>query len=143
MTHKEIEIAEGLLRTNGYRVTQGRIALVGFLKRNHKPLSISQIEREMLHVMDRVTVYRALEEFVSAKLVDKVILNDSLPYYEFRHDEHHHHVVCTVCGLIEDIAICDEVILEKTILQTAKQFAAIDSHSMEFFGVCRRCKRGL
>jgi Fe2+ or Zn2+ uptake regulation protein len=141
MTQKEITLAEDTLRSKGYRVTKGRIALLGFLARNRKPLSISQIEKELLYLMDRVTVYRALEEFFEAKLVDKVLLKEGVPYYEYRHEDHHHHVLCTVCGKIEDIAICDEEILERTILKTATHFASISSHTMEFFGVCTKCDK--
>jgi Fe2+ or Zn2+ uptake regulation protein len=51
---------------------------------------------------------------------------------------HHHHIVCTSCGTIEDFELCD---LEKTTnhILSKSSFSSITSHTLELFGVCKKC----
>jgi Fur family ferric uptake transcriptional regulator len=92
--------------------------------------------------MDKVTLYRALEDFSKSKIVAKINLQDVAVYYEFLHtDHHHHHIVCEKCGKLEDIEHCSPLVLEKEILKHSKSFSSIASHSLEFFGVCKACSK--
>ncbi len=131
---------ENLLRKNGYRVTKGRVELLAFLKNKKIPLSISDIRRDMARSIDKVTLYRALEDFSKSKIVYKVNLHSTASYYEYIHtDHHHHHIVCEKCGSIEDIANCNQDTLQKNILKHSKSFNTINTHSLEFFGICKKC----
>ncbi|MFA5132219.1 MAG: Fur family transcriptional regulator [Candidatus Paceibacterota bacterium] len=133
---------EELLREHGYRITPGRIALLSFLSRSKKPLTAGEIQKEMGEVMDKVTLYRALEDFVTSKIVGKINLQDTAAYYEFLHeDHHHHHIVCERCGKIEDIEHCEQANLQKEVLKSSKNFSIINSHSLEFFGLCKACSK--
>lgn len=140
MKSKDILACEALLQQHGYRLTPGRIALLMFLKKSVKPLSAGDIQKQLAHKMDKVTLYRALEDFATSKIVAKINLQDTATYYEFLHeDHHHHHIVCEKCGKIEDIKSCNQANLQKEILKHSKSFTTINSHSLEFFGVCRTC----
>lgn len=142
MKSKETLAFEELLREHEYRITPARIALVTFLSRFKKPLTASDIQKEMTHKMDKVTLYRALEDFAKSKIVTKVNLQDTATYYEFLHkNHHHHHIVCEKCGKIEDIENCNQSNLQKEVLKYSKNFTAINSHSLEFFGVCKACSK--
>jgi Fur family ferric uptake transcriptional regulator len=142
MKSKDILACEALLQEYGYRLTPGRIALLMFLKKAIKPLSAGDIQKKLGHKMDKVTVYRALEDFAISKIVAKINLQDTATYYEFLHeDHHHHHIVCEKCGKIEDIENCNQTNLQKEILKHSKSFTTINSHSLEFFGVCKACSK--
>lgn len=133
---------EELLVEHGYRLTPGRIALLVFLRKTSKPITASDIQKKIDHKMDKVTLYRALEDFVSSKIIEKVNLQDNVSYYEFHHsNHHHHHIVCEKCGTIEDIEICNESSLQKEALKHSMVFKNINSHSLEFFGICKNCKK--
>lgn len=131
---------EVLLREHGYRVTPARIALLTFLHSSRKPLTVGDIQKQVPNTMDKVTLYRALEDFTQSKFVVKVNLQDAVTYYEFYHkDHHHHHVVCEKCGKIEDIENCKSANLQEETLRHSKEFSIINSHSLEFFGLCKKC----
>jgi Fe2+ or Zn2+ uptake regulation protein len=131
---------EEILKEHGYRVTSKRIKLLSFLSSAKKPLTVSEIRLKM-H-MDKVTLYRALEDFVSSHLIAKINLHDKAAYYEFIHtNHHHHHIICEICGKLEDIEHCNPILLQKEILKFSKKFKVINSHSLEFFGVCTTCSK--
>ncbi len=142
MKSKEILICEELLQEHGYRLTPGRIALLTFLKKTKKPITAGEIRKKLDYKMDKVTLYRALEDFVTSKIIEKINLQDTISYYEFHHvDHHHHHIICEGCGMIEDIESCNQNNLQKEILKQSKGFKVINSHSLEFFGICKKCNK--
>lgn len=129
-----------LLREHGYRITPARIALLVFLHNTQKPLTAREIQKQTPHIMDKVTLYRALEDFTRSKFVVKINLQNTITYYEFHHkDHHHHHIMCEKCGKIEDIENCKKPNLQKEALRNSKEFSIINSHSLEFFGLCKKC----
>ncbi len=130
-----------ILQDHNYRLTEGRIALLLFLQRSKSPLTATEILKQIPYKLDKVTLYRALHDFSKSKIITKINLQDGVNYYEFLHDNHHHHhIVCEKCGAIEDIEYCNQNTLEKDILKRLKKFATINSHSLEFFGLCLLCK---
>lgn len=140
MKHTDVSVCENLLEEHGYRITKGRVALLSFLMHRNMPLSVGDIQKEINYTIDKVTLYRALEDFSSSKIVAKINLHNSATYYEFLHkDHHHHHIICEQCGKIEDIENCNQTNLQKEVIKSSKHFNAISSHSLEFFGTCKTC----
>lgn len=140
MKSTETIFCEKLLQKNAYRLTPGRIALLTFLKQSKKPLSVQEIYEKIHYPMNKVTLYRALEDFSKSKIITKINLRESAAYYEFLHtDHHHHHIICELCGTLEDIEHCHQVRLQGDALLHSKSFTRINSHSLEFFGICRVC----
>jgi len=130
---------EEVLRGHGFRATAGRIALIGALSRCPKPEPIEKIAKIVSRSLDAANVYRALEAFTAAGIARRIDFRDSKTYYELALDRHHHHhIVCVVCGKIEDVHGCAPS-LEKMALSRSKSFSAIQSHSLEFFGLCKSC----
>ncbi len=131
-----------LLRARGIRPTPRRTALLDTLSRTSIPITA-----EMLHKcvpkMDLVTVYRTLESLVAARLVREVRFKDAIVRYEIAEEHrHHHHLVCTRCGTVDELPECDLQQLENTVLRRSKKFARVDEHSLEFFGTCVSCAKG-
>lgn len=140
MKSKDTLLIEKLLQEHSYRLTTGRIALLLFLSDAKKPLSATDIQKNMNQKMDKVTLYRALENFSKSNIITKVNLKSTSTYYELiRADRHHHHIVCEQCGKIEDIENCDQMNIQKEVLSYSKSFKTVTSHSLEFFGVCKMC----
>jgi Fur family ferric uptake transcriptional regulator len=50
---------------------------------------------------------------------------------------HHHHLVCTNCGRVEDFTRCDVTDLVRQ-LTSATDFQ-IEGHWLELYGRCRAC----
>ena len=119
-----------------FRATPKRIALMTTLKKAEQPLSAEIIHTQMRGV-DLVTVYRNLQEFLKAGIVHEVRFKDGIVRYELAHS-HHHHIVCTTCGLVEELDMC-EAALEKKALKHSRRFATVSEHALEFFGLCKKC----
>jgi Fur family ferric uptake transcriptional regulator len=133
------EAIMALLREKGFRATEGRVALIEALSKRPSPEPIEKIAVSVSRTLDAANVYRALLAFTKAGIVRTIDFRDGKTYYELASDRHHHHhVVCTDCGKIEDVHGCIPA-LEKKVLAQSRSFSMIDSHSLEFFGMCKAC----
>ena len=83
------------------------------------------------------TVYRALTEMVEQGTADSLSISDGEMRYRICTPEHHHHLICRVCGkTVEfDLPGFEELALE---VAKANGFTEL-SHEIELFGVCTRC----
>jgi len=131
-----------LLREAGFRATPGRIHLLQILEKEPKPLTVYQIEKKLGGKMNQVTVYRSLEALYQAKIVKRVNLEHDHAHFELAAGrEHHHHAVCRNCGYIENIEIPHAAKPEKEAMKQTKGFSFLDTYSLEFFGLCKKCSK--
>lgn len=134
------EILKKALRDSGFKVTKKKIALLHEFKKAHIPLSVQQVSERLGAMMNTVTIYRSVELFVQAGLLARIDLQAPFAYYEFVDTtHHHHHLSCVRCHRIEDVSICLSDEIQNGVLRRSKNFTAITSHSLEFFGVCSKC----
>jgi len=126
------------LKTRGLKATPARLGVLVTLHETMQPLRIEDIHERMTAPVDLATVYRIVNALVAAGAVAKVDFGERGAYFEPTDRTHHHHLVCTHCGRVVDIAYCPAH-LEQTALAAARGFARIDRHSLELFGVCKRC----
>lgn len=119
------------------RSTSERRGLLAVLQKSTRPLTAAEIKKALGASTHTATVYRALDHFVHSGEVRRVELGGRAAHYELER-EHHHHIVCTSCGDIEDVR-WEPRDLESRVLKESKKFRAIGSHSLEFFGICNRC----
>ncbi len=86
------------------------------------------------------TIYRNLLSFEKSGLVKRVDINKKAAHFELS-SAHHHHIVCTDCGEIEDFENDTlEYLIEKTV-HLSSHFKHIQKHSLELFGVCKTCEK--
>jgi Fe2+ or Zn2+ uptake regulation protein len=135
MTQKD---AISALREAGHRATKPRIALLSYLAGIRYPQSILDIAAALKSQMNQVTTYRILESFLESGLVREVDLHKGRPLYELAHDDHHH-IVCTNCDRISEFSDCSVSTLAKRAIAQAKDFAVVNDHSIELFGLCKKC----
>ncbi len=130
-----------LLREKGLKVTPQRLQLIALLAQLNEPMSAHEIKAKWKQGdIDTVTLYRALDALVAASIVRRVDLQHGHTDYELMvPGDHHHHLVCTSCGTIEDFAGCPAKNIEKRALKGSSKFASLREHSMEFFGTCKTC----
>lgn len=130
-----------LLRDAGLRATPGRVRVLEVLASLAMPVRITELQKHLgKNTPDTVTLYRALDALVAAKLVTRADLQHGHAHYELAVGRsHHHHAVCTTCGKIEDIEVTHAPEPEREALKRAKGFASIDTYALEFFGTCATC----
>ncbi|MDB5245108.1 MAG: putative Ferric uptake regulation protein [Parcubacteria group bacterium] len=129
-----------LLRAAGLRATVGRMQLLHVLEKEPKPLTVYQIEKKLGGAMNQVTVYRSLDALYKAQIVKRVNLEHDHAHFELSMGrEHHHHAVCRECGYLENIEISHARKPEQEAFKRTKGFSLLDTYSLEFFGVCKKC----
>jgi len=129
-----------LLKKYGYKITPARLAVLSSFSYTHKPLSAENIfiQVQKHKKINPATVYRTLTSFEKKGLIKKVNLRTDTAFYELAQD-HHHHIVCTSCGRIEDFTECGMSPIIKKVITRSPHFARIQDHSVELFGVCNTC----
>ncbi|MCU1451168.1 MAG: Fe2+/Zn2+ uptake regulation protein [Acidimicrobiales bacterium] len=131
------------LRADGQRYTTGRRALIEVLERSERPLSIPELIRGRSDLAQS-SAYRNLAVLEQAGIVRRIVTNDEFARYELAEDltEHHHHLICSSCGAIDDFTVSAqlEADLERVLTRAATRhkFRAA-GHRLDLVGVCSRC----
>jgi Fur family ferric uptake transcriptional regulator len=123
-----------------YRKTPARTAVTEFLSKSNSPVDVLQIInflRSKNLSTNKVTVYRIMDSLYKNGIVTRLEFQEGKFRYEIKNTNHHHHLICTKCGKIEDVE--GEYIhqLEADIFKNKK--FKVTGHSLEFFGLCRNC----
>ena len=128
-----------IVEDQGYRSTAPRQALVRTVAVKDSHFSAEELHRE-LPMVGRATVYRGLNLLVDTGILCRVLLEDGSLHYQLSHRGHHHHMICTQCGLSQDLLGCDidGMLTEKT---TQHQFR-MEGHRLEVYGRCQKCLPG-
>ena len=136
----------GKIKDCGYRITAGREAIIETFSATHDHLSVEDVYARIHDRFPNVgltTIYRTLGVLVNAGLVFKFDFGDGKARYELAEGpkgaHHHHHLVCTKCSEVVEIAECFPEKIEKRIA-AQNGFKAV-THKLEFFGICPDCQR--
>ena len=124
-----------ILHKAGIKATCARMEICDALTKEKYPVSIKVLGKKV-NTPDQSTLYRSLKTLVYKGLVREILIHKAEARYEIAFGRsHHHHIVCTDCGTIDDINICPPSLPAGT----SKRFSRITGHSLEFFGVCKTC----
>jgi len=136
---------EIILKENKIKKTLARTAILDILKKIRKPIDVGEIIKRLESIkikVDKVTVFRNINLLLKKGLVEKVELNEGKYRYEIASLPHHHHLVCSSCGNINDIesdSLHNEIDKISKIVNKNFNFR-IEDHKIEFFGKCKKCK---
>lgn len=131
------------LRSTGQRYTPKRHDLVDTLQRAGKPLSIADVLAGRPG-LPQSSLYRNLAVLEQAGVVRRIVTDEDYGRYELTEDltEHHHHLICSNCGKVEDVTIPTkfEDTIDRTLDRLARRtgFARV-SHRLDLIGTCRNC----
>ncbi len=127
-----------MLRRKGYRITRQRRRILDALDTH--PQSIEELHAILKlrgEAVDRATLYRTLSCLTDLGVVTKTQFRDNTAKFELHPEgDHHHHLVCDRCGMVEDVILNESAILKSIVNNTGFR---ILSHSLEFFGLCGKC----
>lgn len=137
------EITAERLAADGQRYTTNRQAIVRILADSNRPLALT----EVLAAGDGLaqsSVYRNLVVLEAAGVVRKVAATDEFARYELAEDltEHHHHLLCSGCGAVEDFTLPSRVeqSVEAALTNVARRAGFRGSHhQLDLVGLCARC----
>jgi Fur family transcriptional regulator, ferric uptake regulator len=142
----------GKFKGCGYRMTQGREAILQVLSDSKGHLSAEDIYLKVHSQYPQIgltSVYRTLDVLSSLGSIHKFDFGEGRSRYEMADGpsgkDHHHHLVCTSCHqVINYTDFIDEEI--KLLKQTEKGLEKkyrfkITSHTIQFHGVCGDCQK--
>lgn len=132
-----------LLHGAGLKSTVSRIRVMKLFSTAKKPLCIKDIF-DKLKVkdasIDMVTIYRTINILSKNNIVHRVDFCEDSAYYELTDDTRdHHHITCTNCRKRSDVELCPFAECEMRLRKELPLFATITRHSVEYFGLCKRC----
>ncbi|SKC81177.1 zinc uptake regulator, Fur family [Maledivibacter halophilus] len=142
VTFMKLENIMDKLKSNGYKITEQRKAILEVLSLNHNNLiSVEYLFDESKKIYSKTnmsTVYRNLEVLENLNLLYKFITDEGTALYKLRCcDKHHHHIICKNCGRTEIIEFCPiNTLIE---LSKDKKFDLTD-HKLELYGYCIDCQ---
>lgn len=129
------------LQEAGYRATAARRAVVDAVSGRRRPFTSADILVELRgrSGIGRATIFRTLDVLQQLGLLDRVEHADGSFGYVACPSGHHHHAICSGCGLVVDLRACG-VGREAEEEALAAGFA-VQGHRLEYFGLCTSCQR--
>jgi len=130
------------LRRVHQRMTPKRAAIVDVLAAAARPLSLPEILAARAGLAQS-SVYRNLVVLEQAGVVHRIVTAESARF-ELAEEltGHHHHLICTKCGTVEDVPASSG--LEDSLADAVAQLEADNgfrttAHRIDLVGLCRRC----
>jgi Fur family peroxide stress response transcriptional regulator len=127
------------LRAAGLRLTHQRLQVVGEVARSDEHPDVEQIYRavrERVPTISLDTVYRTVATLSDLGLVRRVALTPGPARYD-ANASHHHHFVCTRCGLVRDVD--DRKLDAVRAPRATASLGTVESIEVQLRGTCTRC----
>jgi Fur family peroxide stress response transcriptional regulator len=130
------------LRQRDFRITPQRIAILkAFLQSSDHP-GIDQVYEKVkinFPTTSLATVYKTVKLLKDEGEILEINFGDGANRYDGNKPYPHPHLVCTRCKKITDPAVS---LLDKMTAELASSSGYhIESHQVEFFGVCPECQK--
>lgn len=130
---------EQMLRGASLRVTRPRVSVLTAVHEHpHSDTdTVVGVVRDDLGEVSTQAVYDVLRALTAAGLVRRIEPAGSVPRYESRVGDNHHHIVCRVCGSIADV----DCAVGDTPCLTASDSLGFDIDEAEvvYWGRCPEC----
>lgn len=132
--------AAAQIRAAGLRVTPGRVAVLRAVAAEpHLDAErVAAVARGAIGAMSIQAVYDALRALTDAGLLRRIEPAGAAALYETRVGDNHHHLVCRVCGRIEDLACAVGSAPCLTPAETGG--FALDEAEVTYWGTCPACR---
>ena len=130
------------LKEFGFKVTQPRVEILKlFEKHKDKHLSPDEVFSKLKaqgSTTGIATVYRVLNQFESAGIINRLKLDNEQVMYELNQGEHHDHVICIKCNMIQEFYSPEIEALQKQIVESFG--AEMIDHSLNIYVKCKSCR---
>lgn len=137
------DVALRRLDSINQRYSTRRRRLVDVLMQSTHPMTATDIVA-VDSELPQSSVYRNLSVLETAGVVVKVLTNGDRAAFELAEElkGHHHHLVCTSCGMVLDIEIPSEIerVLTKGMVSVAETNGfQLEGHRLDLLGRCGQC----
>ncbi|RDI29136.1 ferric iron uptake transcriptional regulator [Pseudacidovorax intermedius] len=130
------------LKSTGLKATLPRLKILEiFQTGGQRHMTAEDVFRVLLNERSDIglaTVYRVLTQFEQAGILERSHFESGKAVYELNEGTHHDHLVCTVCGKVEEFYDAE---IERRQQMIAKDKGwELQDHAMSLYGVCNDCK---
>lgn len=140
------EIGHRLARA-GLRWTPGRRVVVDIFQSSRAPLSMQELQdRAAERRVPLSSLYRIVSDLITASVLVKLEFEEGFARFELTEElaRHHHHLVCTECGTVEDFEGPGMPVLERAVDDAMRSIKrrhrfSVQTHRLDFFGTCGAC----
>lgn len=126
----------------GLRPTRQRRAILQAVASEARPVSAQDLHARLRKAGEPAglaTVYRTLQALADAGVVRTFQTAAGEVAYKVCEPGHHHHLICTACGRVEEIPSCE---VEDWASAVARRRGfSVSSHQADIYGVCASCGR--
>lgn len=137
LTMVSTDVLERRVSGHGLRLTAPRRALLIAMQQLGDHFTAEAL-LDAVPDVSRATVFRTLKLLQEIGTLCQVILDDGTAEYRLTSGGHHHHIVCSQCGAINDFVACDiQDLLDEISSRTGYD---IESHRLEVYGRCAACR---
>jgi len=135
-----VQTADEALRDAGLRATRQRLTVLEALRGRIAAVTAQDLHAELRMAKEPVgltTVYRTLTALAAADFLD-TFARDGEQAFRLCGDQHHHHLVCEVCGSVEEL---EAELVEEWVQQVAgRRGFQVTGHRADIFGICASCR---
>ena len=128
------------LKTIGLKATLPRLKILEiFQGSDQRHMSAEDVYRQLLgeHVdIGLATVYRVLTQFEQAGLLARNHFDNGKAVFELNEGTHHDHLVCVVCGRVEEFFDSEIEQRQQTIAK--ERGFLLQDHALSLYGTCTR-----
>jgi Fur family transcriptional regulator, ferric uptake regulator len=127
------------LAHSGARLTQPRLRILEAIAGRDDSFTAEDLIHELSGTgVGRATVFRTIDLLSEANMLHRIHTGGCNAYVVCP-PVHHHHVICSDCGVTANVDLCD---LDQQLELASRQTGfAIDTHHLEFLGRCSTCRR--
>lgn len=139
----DIEQTLGILQESGHRLTGPRRKLVEAIHETDRAFTADELLQQLSAEnagVGRATVFRTLDLLVQHGVLDRLHRPDGCHTYvrSVVSDRHHHHLICSDCGVVVQFEECTVAPLLEQLSQQTN--FSISGHWLEVFGTCSSCR---
>ncbi|MEX0683013.1 MAG: Fur family transcriptional regulator [Dehalococcoidia bacterium] len=125
------------LEARGYRITPSRRAVIAAILQQQKQFTADDLATRCRGA-GRATFFRTLRLLTDLGVVCRVLMEDGSPRYLVSRRGHHHHLVCTECGAVQDLDQCAVAGALREVADASGY--EIEGHWLELYGRCASCR---
>jgi Fur family ferric uptake transcriptional regulator len=131
------------LQERGCRVTAPRRLIIEELRGAGRCLTPQELyaalrARHPQAGVGLTTVYRTLELLVELGAAQRFAQPNHEDKYIFCSPRHHHHMICSRCGYVEEVEGCLMPLVEAALRRDTR--FQIKEHALDFYGLCQECQ---
>lgn len=127
------------LKKAGLKVTLPRIKILEILQNpKNQHISAEDVYKILIEIGEEIglaTVYRVLNQFDDAGILNRHHFEGGKSVFEISHKGHHDHLVCLTCGKVVEFE--DDTIEQRQEMVAKANNMKLVNHSLYLYGECK------